>query len=116
MREHAWLDSLADAGLVTDASVYDRLARDSAPSHHPIVDLGSDNDSIASMDETSVVPSTSGQDPAPRRTEITLGEISSMPPSSRPEPIPDHDDLLHFGIWLPLDYSSGLKNTVICKG
>ena len=116
MREHAWLDSLADARVVIDVSIYERLARDSAPCHPPVVDLGSDNDSIASMDETSDIPSTSGRDPSPRRTEIALSKSSSMPPSSDPEPIPDRDDVLHSGIWLPLDYSSGPKNTVICKG
>ncbi|KMT01915.1 hypothetical protein BVRB_9g209400 [Beta vulgaris subsp. vulgaris] len=69
-----------------------------------------------SMDETGTVPSTSGQDPASHPNEITIGESSAMPSSSRPEPIPDLDDVLHFGIWLPIDYSSGPKNTIICKG
>ncbi|KMT08384.1 hypothetical protein BVRB_6g140630 [Beta vulgaris subsp. vulgaris] len=80
LREHAWLDSLDDAGVVTDASVYDRLARDSAPFHPPpIVDLGSDNDSVASMDETGPIPSTSGRDPIFRPNEITIGESSGGP-------------------------------------
>ena len=45
IREQAWIESLADAGVVTDTSVFDRLAHESAPfrpSHHPlIVNLGS---------------------------------------------------------------------------
>ena len=117
IREHAWLESLADAGVVTYTSVFDRLARESAPSHPshppPVVNLGSDSDSITSM-ETDAIPSTSGRDDDSRPNQIDIGEISSMPPS-RPEPILDWDDVLHSGIWLPIDYSSGPKNTVICK-
>ncbi|KMT11366.1 hypothetical protein BVRB_5g106990 [Beta vulgaris subsp. vulgaris] len=116
LREHAWLESLADAGVVTDTSVFDRLARESAPSHPshpPVVNLGSDSDSITSM-ETDAIPSTSSRDHASHPSQIDIGESSSMPPS-RLEPIPDRDDVLHSGIWLPIDYSSDPKNTVICK-
>ena len=67
------------------------------------------------MDETDVVPSTSGRDLVPHPNEIAIGESSSMPSSSRPEPISDRVDVLHTGIWLPIDYSYGPKNTVICK-
>ncbi|KMS96528.1 hypothetical protein BVRB_8g202200 [Beta vulgaris subsp. vulgaris] len=74
LREHAWLESLADAGVVTDASVFDRLARESVPSHPPfVVDLGSDSDSITSM-ETDATPSTFGRDQASRPNKIAIGE------------------------------------------
>lgn len=38
-----------------------------------------------------------------------------MAPNSRPERIPDKDDVDHSEIWLTLDYSSGLKTVTICK-
>lgn len=86
------------------------------PHPPPVVDLRSDNDSITSMDETAAAPSSSGRDSASRPNEIAIGESSRMPSSSRPEPIPNRDDALHSGIWLPIDYSHDPKNTVICKG
>ena len=56
LKEHVWLESLADAGVVTDTSVFDRLAHESAPSHPPpVVNLGSDSDSNTSM-ETDAPP------------------------------------------------------------
>lgn len=45
---------------------YDRLARDVNPSHPPVVDLDSDNDSIATMDEAGTDPSNSGREPTVR--------------------------------------------------
>ncbi|KMT13517.1 hypothetical protein BVRB_4g082970 [Beta vulgaris subsp. vulgaris] len=110
LREHAWLDSLADARMVADASFYDRLARDFGPAHPLVVDLGSNNDFIAIMDEVGTSPSTFGREPTVRRTKIAIGESSSMAPSC-PEPIPERDNVLHSGIWLPPDYCSGPKNT-----
>lgn len=66
------------------------------------------------MGETGAAPSTYGRDPSPRRTEIAIGENSLMTPF-RPEPVPERDDVLHSGIWLPPNYYSGPKNTVIRK-
>ncbi|XP_057251317.1 uncharacterized protein LOC130591664 [Beta vulgaris subsp. vulgaris] len=89
LREHAWLESLADAGVVTDPSVFDRLARDptpSHPSHPPVVNLGSDSDSIASMEHDA--PSSSGRDHESRPSQFDVGESSAMPSSPRPEVIP----------------------------
>lgn len=84
--------------------------------HPSIVDLGSDNDSIATMDEARVGPSTSRQEPTFRRSEIAIGESSSMAPNSHPEPIFERDDHVeHSGIWLPLDYKSGPKLVTICN-
>lgn len=51
LREHAWLDSLADAWVVVVEGFYNRLTRDVGPSHPPVIDLGSDNDYIATMDD-----------------------------------------------------------------
>ena len=115
LKEHAWLGSLVDVGVVADSSFYGRLARDFGPTHPPVVDLGSDNDSIANRDEVDTGPSTSGQEPTIPRIDIAISESSSMAPTSRPEPIPHWDDVLHYGVWLPLDYSSGPKNTTICR-
>ncbi|KMS98968.1 hypothetical protein BVRB_3g067080 [Beta vulgaris subsp. vulgaris] len=117
LREHAWLESLADAGVLTDPNVFDRLARESAPfhpSHPPVVNLGSDSDSIASM-ETDAPPSFSGRDHDSCPHQIDIGESFDMPPSSRPEIIPARDDALHYGRRLLLDCSDGPKKTVICK-
>lgn len=73
LREHAWLDSLVDAGVVVAKDIYenyDLLAHDAGPTHQPIIDLGSDNDFFATMDNTEYLlyqrreqnpgPSTSG--------------------------------------------------------
>lgn len=67
------------------------------------------------MDKAYIVPSTAGREPAVHCTEIAISESSYMPPSSCPEPIIDRDDVHHFEIWFPLDYSHGPKSTVICK-
>ncbi|XP_048494293.1 uncharacterized protein LOC104898621 [Beta vulgaris subsp. vulgaris] len=71
------------------------LARRTIRNPPPNVVPGSDNDSIASMDETGTAPFTSYRELTICRTKIALGESSSMAPSSRPEPIPDRDDVLH---------------------
>ncbi|KMT01732.1 hypothetical protein BVRB_9g211850 [Beta vulgaris subsp. vulgaris] len=55
LREHVWLDSLTDTGVMANNDFYNRLARDVGPSHLPVVDLDLDNDSIASMDETALL-------------------------------------------------------------
>ncbi|KMT05595.1 hypothetical protein BVRB_7g167360 [Beta vulgaris subsp. vulgaris] len=60
-------------------------------------------------------PSTSDRDPSFLPRQIDIGESSSMPSPSRPEPIPVRNDVLHSGIWLAPDYSHGPKTTVICK-
>lgn len=49
---HAWLDSLADAGVKVTEYFYNCLSRDVGPTHPPIIDLGYDNDSIVTMDDT----------------------------------------------------------------
>lgn len=48
-------------------------------------------------------------------TEIALRETSSMPPNSRPKPIPDPDEDEHYAIWVPADYISGPRIVTIFK-
>ncbi|KMT19594.1 hypothetical protein BVRB_1g012100 [Beta vulgaris subsp. vulgaris] len=48
LREHAWLDSLADAGVRVSSSFYDRLQESVTP-NPPIIDLGDDSDSPSAM-------------------------------------------------------------------
>lgn len=71
LREHAWLDSLAD-------DFYGYLAYDVNPPHPPIVDFDSDNDFVAIMDETDVSSSTSGWEKNICWIEISLRESSIM--------------------------------------
>ncbi|KMS94958.1 hypothetical protein BVRB_013720, partial [Beta vulgaris subsp. vulgaris] len=48
LREHAWLDSLADAGVRVSSDFYDRLQEFATP-NHPVVNLGDKSDSIATI-------------------------------------------------------------------
>ena len=48
LREHAWIDSLADDGVEVAPDFYDRLQESIAPTHPTVIDLGDDIDFIAS--------------------------------------------------------------------
>lgn len=49
LREHAWLDSLADGGVKVAPNFYDCLQESIAPTHPIVIDLGDDSDSIATV-------------------------------------------------------------------
>ena len=48
LKEHAWLDSLADDGVRVSSDFYDRLQVFAAP-NPPVINLGDDSDSIATV-------------------------------------------------------------------
>lgn len=49
LREHAWLDLLADVGVFFSMEFYNRLVPLASPSHPPVIDLGFDNNLIATV-------------------------------------------------------------------
>lgn len=78
-----------DIGVVVEEDFYNRLPRDVDPSHPHVVDLASDNDSVATMEETRDLvyhhcehnpgPSTSGREKSTRpSTEIAQGGSSRI--------------------------------------
>ncbi|XP_057247061.1 uncharacterized protein LOC130589645 [Beta vulgaris subsp. vulgaris] len=107
LREHAWLDSLADAGVRVSSDFYDRLQECTTP-NPPIVDLGDDSASpaMAQEDNTEVVYQ--------RRTGVAASKAPMVEESSRSGR--EGDDEVGPGtnaVWLPEDACNGPLSVVI---
>ncbi|KMS98165.1 hypothetical protein BVRB_4g094930 [Beta vulgaris subsp. vulgaris] len=79
LREHAWLNSLADAGVRVPSNFYDRLQEFVTP-NPPIIDLGDDSDSPGTMareDDNEVTYQ--------RRTDVSASKAPMVEEGSRTE-------------------------------
>ncbi|KMT08456.1 hypothetical protein BVRB_6g141330 [Beta vulgaris subsp. vulgaris] len=106
LREHAWLDSLADDGVKMSTDFYDRLQEFAAP-NPPVVNLGDDSDSIATImarDDTSEAVYL-------RRTGASAGVSNLLAPpatvTSSSRPTETAADQGSNALWLPEDASAG---------
>ena len=104
LREHTWLDSLANAGVRVLSDFYDRLQEFTTPNPH-VVNLGDDSDSIATVmardDNTEAVYQRRTGDSVPSKALVVGGSSHS----GRQEEIvvgPGTDAL-----WLPKDATTG---------
>lgn len=103
LREHAWLDSLADAGVRVSSDFFDRLQECVAP-NPPIIDLGDDNNSSTS----TMAQDDHDEAVYHRRTD----NASSKAPVTEENPPSDQEDEPDVGpgsgaLWLPEDATNG---------
>ncbi|KMT17290.1 hypothetical protein BVRB_2g039880 [Beta vulgaris subsp. vulgaris] len=100
LREHAWLDSLADAGVRVPSNFYDRLQESVTP-NPPIIDLGDDNDSPNSMARGDDKEAT-----YQRRTDVSASKAPMVEEVSRTEE--ENETGPGTGaLWLPEDDCNG---------
>ncbi|KMT01945.1 hypothetical protein BVRB_9g209660 [Beta vulgaris subsp. vulgaris] len=108
LREHAWLDSLADAGVRVSSDFYDRLQECATP-NPPIIDLGDNSDSPTTMDQednTEVVYQ--------RRTGLAASKALMVEEDSRSGREEDHEvGPGTSALWLPEDAYNGPLIVVI---
>ncbi|KMT04666.1 hypothetical protein BVRB_7g168490 [Beta vulgaris subsp. vulgaris] len=103
LREHAWLNSLADAGVRVSSDFFDRLQECVAP-NPPIIDLGDDSNSSTS----TMAQDDHDEAVYHRRTD----NASSKAPVTEENPPSDQEDEPDVGpgsgaLWLPEDATNG---------
>ena len=104
LREHAWLDSLADAGVKMSSNFYDRFQESITP-NPPVINLGDDSElpatAMAQGDNTEVVYQRRTGGPS-RLKELLVAEGSTSDRHGEDATSPGTNAL-----WLPEDTTSG---------